>query len=244
MSKVHFQNADQKEFGMLFDTICYSRSRYQVWSDIIHLIAYSISNAVDPVHKEFREREYLKIASGYSKAELETISKLFAIIITSLEKDPDQDFLGSLYMQLNLGNQHAGQFFTPYHVSKMMAFINIDSAKEQLKLQKMISVVDPCVGGGAMLIAFANACVEQGINYQERVLFVGQDIDHTVGLMAYIQLALLHCPGYVVIGNSLTDPITGDPYVAPMGRETYITPAYSMLLQNQKQKEREKTECH
>lgn len=234
MSKVHFQNADQKEFGMLFDTLCYSRSRYQVWSDIIYLIAYSISNAVDPVHKESREKEYLKIASEYSKAELETISKLFAIVIASLEKNPDQDFLGSLYMQLNLGNQHAGQFFTPYHVSKMMALINIDSAKEQLKLQKMISVVDPCVGGGAMLIAFANACVEQGINYQERVLFVGQDIDHTVGLMAYIQLALLHCPGYVVIGNSLTDPLTGDPYAAPMEKETYITQAYAILFANKK----------
>ena len=234
MSKVHFQNADQKEFGMLFDTLCYSRSRYQVWSDIIHLIAYSISNAVDPVHKEFREREYLKIASGYSKAELETISKLFAIIITSLEKDPDQDFLGSLYMQLNLGNQHACQFFTPYHVSKMMALINIEPAKKQLKSQKMISVVDPCVGGGAMLIAFANACVEQGVNFQKHVLFVGQDIDHTVGLMAYIQLSLLHCPGYVVIGNSLTDPLTGDPYAAPMEKETYITPAYAILFANKK----------
>ena len=226
MSKVHFQNADQKEFGMLFDALCYSRSRYQVWSDVIHLIAYSISNAVDPIHKDLREKEYVKIASWYSKIELETVTRLFAVIISALENNPNQDFLGSLYMQLSLGNQYAGQFFTPYHVSRMMAKINTPNAKLRLEKQSYISVVDPCVGGGAMLIAFADACKEEMINYQRAVLFVGQDIDHTTGLMAYIQLSLLGCPGYIVIGNSLTDPIVGNTLFAPMDRETYVTPMY------------------
>lgn len=55
-------------------------------------------------------------------------------------------------------------------------------------------------------MAFANECTRQGVNYQTSVLFVAQDIDLTAGLMCYIQLSLLGCPGYVVIGNTLTEP--------------------------------------
>ena len=59
-----------------------------------------------------------------------------------------------------------------------------------------------------MLVAFANECTRQKVNYQTSVLFVAQDIDFTVGLMCYIQLSLLGCAGYVVIGDSLVHPST------------------------------------
>ena len=39
------------------------------------------------------------------------------------------------------------------------------------------------------------------------ILFTGQDIDETVGLMCYLQLSLLGCAGYVKIANTLTDPM-------------------------------------
>lgn len=47
------------------------------------------------------------------------------------------------------------------------------------------------------------------INYQRSVLFVGQDIDEVVAKMCYIQISLLGCPGYVVVGNSLSEPVCG-----------------------------------
>ena len=43
---------------------------------------------------------------------------------------------------------------------------------------------------------------------EEKVLFVAQDIDYTVGLMCYIQLSLMGCAGYVVIGDTLINPCT------------------------------------
>ena len=55
-------------------------------------------------------------------------------------------------------------------------------------------------------MAFANECLRQDINYQRRVLFIAQDIDHTVGCMCYIALSLMGCPGYVVVGDSLAHP--------------------------------------
>ena len=79
-----------------------------------------------------------------------------------------------------------------------------------------------------MLIAAANTILRQKVNYQNHVLFVGQDIDRIVGMMAYIQLSLLGCPGYVVIGNSLTNPIVGSalqPFEKE-GQEFWYTPLY------------------
>jgi hypothetical protein len=54
-----------------------------------------------------------------------------------------------------------------------------------------------------MLIAFAKVCYDKGIDYQRKVLFVGQDIDSVVARMCYISLTLLGCAGCVVIGNTL-----------------------------------------
>ena len=92
-----------------------------------------------------------------------------------------------------------------------------------------ISVNDPACGAGALLVAFANECKLRHTNYQTSVLFVAQDIDHIVGCMCYIQLSLLGCPGYVVIGNSLTEPcsgIDGDPLIPVPGDNIWYTPMY------------------
>lgn len=67
---------------------------------------------------------------------------------------------------------------------------------------------DPACGAGALLIAYANECIKRHINYQQSVLFVAQDIDLTAGMMCYIQLSLLGCPGYVVIQDTLSKPAT------------------------------------
>ena len=46
--------------------------------------------------------------------------------------------------------------------------------------------------------------------------------------MAYIQLSLIGCPGYIIIGNSLTNPPTGH-ILFPQdieGQEVWITPMF------------------
>lgn len=80
----------------------------------------------------------------------------------------------------------------------------------QISKKGYISVNDPACGAGATLIGFANAVMAKGINYQDHILFVAQDIDQTAALMCYIQLSLLGCPGYVVIGDTLSNPVIED----------------------------------
>ena len=170
----------------------------------------------------------MTIASGYTKQEMLGFSELFAITTMALEENPDQDFLGHLYMGLELGNKNTGQFFTPFDVAKMCASVcgDIETIENEIERHHFAATHDCCIGGGAMMIGFASILRERGINYQRKVLFVGMDIDHTCCCMSYIQLSLLGCPGYIVCGDSLSQPLTGDTLFAPMDRETFITPMY------------------
>ncbi len=201
----------EKEFLNLFNQLCYSRSSWQVWADLITTMACAISNAVeyDKQRKETREKEYEQCIKRLGGSN-DVPAQIFAIIVMALEENPNQDFLGKLYMNLNLGNHWKGQFFTPYHVCELMAKMTVEGCEPEIERKGFISICDPCIGGGAMMIAAANVLREGGINYQNHVLFVGQDVDRVVAMMAYIQISLLGCPGYIAVGDSLIHPITGD----------------------------------
>lgn len=207
----HLRDSRQKNLVKLFNEACYRHNRWTVWSDFVVMAAISISNLVDQSHAEEREKMYLNMAGKYNKRELSCFAEMFGEIVLGMDENPDQDFLGELYMSLELGNDHAGQFFTPYSVCRAMAAMTYGEDLEQkISKQGWVSVNDPACGAGALLIAFANECRRPGrdINYQTSVLFVAQDIDMIVGCMCYIQLSLLGCPGYVVIANTLTNPGT------------------------------------
>lgn len=131
------------------------------------------------------------------------------------EENPEQDFLGKLYMTLGLYDSHSGQVFTPYHVCQMMADISMgDTLKEEIDRKGYVTISDPCCGAGATLIAGAHAAKKlmekEHLNFQNHVLVSAQDIDELVALMCYLQISLLGVAGYVKVGNSLTEPITSD----------------------------------
>lgn len=222
-------NERGKEFLKLFDKLTYSRSAWQAWEDLMTVMACSICNSVDRRKEAFdrRERQYERAIKDLGGVDIP--AQMFAIIVNALEENPNQDFLGQLYMNLNLGSHWHGQFFTPYHVCEMMAKMQIgDGGKAEIEEKGYLSVCDPCVGAGAMLIAAATAFRDSKIDYHSNVIFIGQDIDPVVAKMAYIQISLLGCPGYITIGNSLTHPQTGHVLfpTESEGRELWITPLF------------------
>lgn len=216
------------EFLKIFKGMCSSRSTWEVWPDLITVMACSLANVCDRTSGRYekREKEYEACIKRLGGPELPV--KLFAILVEAMEAEPDQDFLGDMYMSLELGNHWKGQFFTPYHISRMMAEMTLGDCRKQIEEQGWISVCDPTVGGGAMLIAAANAFRRQEVYYHNNVLFVGQDIDRIVAMMAYIQISLLGCAGYIVVANSLTNPICGS-VLSPVeneAQEFWYTPFY------------------
>lgn len=217
----------EKEFVKIFSQMSNEHQSWKVWSDFCYMAAAAISNSVDKVSAPGREKQYLQTIKKYRKPYQENFSKLLAIVVEALERDPDQDFLGELFMALELGNHWKGQSFTPYSVTRMMAAMNVgDELQEKIKHDGYISVSDPACGAGATLMAFANECMRQKINYQQHVIFAAQDIDETAALMCYIQLSLLGCPGYVTIDDTLAHPQTGDPLFIQPADNVWLTPFY------------------
>lgn len=199
----------EKEFLDIFRTLCYSRSSWQVWADLMSAIACSLSNVADQTqgHYERREQEYAECIKRLGSVEMP--AKLFAVIVEALERNPEQDFLGKMYMNLDLGNHWKGQFFTPYNVCKMMSEMTIGNVYAEIERRGYVSICDPACGAGATLIAAANTLHRQREDFQHHVLFAGQDVDRVVALMCYIQLSLLGCAGYICVGNTLTNPLAG-----------------------------------
>lgn len=225
------KDSHQKDFCKRFESLCGKHSRWGIWSDFILFAAVAVSNAVDKTNYERREEMYMTAAKKYTSAEMTVFSKMLGDMVCSLEANPEQDFLGHLYMGLNLGNDHAGQFFTPYNVCQCMAAMSnpTTTLKAQIQERGWVAVNDPACGAGATLIAFASECRKHDIDYQSSVLFTGQDIDYTVGLMCYLQLSFLGCPGYVTIGDTLLRPATSyDAHglLPKDGPQVWYTPMY------------------
>lgn len=204
----NLKSTHQTEFVKIFNSLCGRYGRWEIWQDFITLAAIAISNTVDRSQAAEREKTYMTIAGKYKPEEMLKFSQMLQEVMIGMDFNPDQDFLGELYMALDLGNDHAGQFFTPYNVCRMMAEITGTDLQARVERDGWISVNDCACGAGALLVAFANACTRQKINYQTSVLFVAQDIDYIVGLMCYLQLSLMGCAGYVVIGDTLLHPST------------------------------------
>lgn len=213
MGKVvrHLRGERQKNIVKLINALEGRHSRWELWKDFITMSAISISNLVDVAHRDKREEMYLAIAKKYSEKEMAVFPEMLSEVVLGMDENPDQDFLGELFMVLELGSEWKGQFFTPYSVCQAMAAMSYgDDLKSKIEHQGWVSVNDPACGAGATLIAFANECKRQGndVNFQTSVLFVAQDLDFLAGCMCYIQISLMGCPGYVVIGDTLSKPST------------------------------------
>lgn len=222
--RVRMRKDSQNDFIKTFERLTGRRSSWQAWTDFVNMAACSIANAVDrgPRRKQ-RELSYLQAAGRYSQDELKIFARLLAMTAQAMEDEPEQDFLGEMFGALELTNHWKGQFFTPYSVCRMMAQIQTQGAAEEIEQKGYISVNDPACGAGALLVAAANSFRKSDINFQKHILFVGQDIDPTAAMMCYIQISLLGCPGYVIVGDTLRHPPTER---LPDDYEVWYTPMY------------------
>ena len=102
------------------------------------------------------------------------------------------DYLGELFMNCGFGSNRNGQFFTPYHVSKLCAKLCIGEPPED----KIITLNEPCCGSGGMVLAAMDVLKNDfGINYTIDCFVDCSDIDLRCVHMTYLQLSLAGVPG-------------------------------------------------
>ncbi len=205
---------------------------WEVWADWIYMLAVSLSQPLD--FRENREKRFAETARKYTAEEIQIFREITETAISELEQKPEQDLLGHLYMQLNLGNHWTGQFFTPYHLCECMAGMNCDEWVEKIDEKGYVTMLDPACGGGATLIAAFYALKHKlgkekpQLNVQNHVLIAAQDLSEITALMCYIQLSLSGIAAVVKVGDSLCDPLTGDLLDMPPKDNIWVTPMYGM----------------
>lgn len=139
-------------------------------------------------------------------------------------EDSQIDLFGDAYEFLisnyaaNAGKS-GGEFFTPQHVSKLIAQLAMH------KQEKVNKIYDPAAGSGSLLLQakkhFDNHIIEEG--------FYGQEINHTTYNLARMNM-FLHNINYdkfnIALGNTLINPHFGDdkPFDAIVSNPPYSIP--------------------
>jgi hypothetical protein len=200
-----------KEFQKIMNALSHKHQAWQVFSDFCEMAALSLANGI--IKSDTREQRYLDIVKRYEKAEVEQIARLFQITIDGV--DLHSDFLGEMFMTLELYNKWTGQFFTPIDLSRMIAELNLHGIEETIKREGFFTALEPACGSGGMVIALASALYDKGINPQQTMHVTAIDLDPTAAHMAYIQMSLHGIPGAVFIGDTLRMEMR-DCFVTPM----------------------------
>ncbi|NMU88326.1 N-6 DNA methylase [Achromobacter ruhlandii] len=231
-------DAHQKEIVGLLRQVAHTRGIDRVWSDWVEICAIALARA-DLAQQEVREQRYLQVIAQYERAELDKLVQAFAHLVMSYELRVEAadfgDVLGSTFMMLDMGNAGAGQFFTPYEVSRLMGGMMMGDGQalaDKADAHGFIRVLEPACGAGGMLIAAAHALHDAGLNYQLCMHATAIDIDQRCVHMTFIQLALLHVPAVVIHGNGLTGEC----------REQWFTPAHILGGWNARLRRREAEE--
>ena len=193
-----------KDIIKKIETAIYRIGKYQLITDVLECGAIAISNTVDFSSYAEREEQYKKVMEKYQPEEQKILSEVFTMIyqlLSSVVYDDGcfDDYLGELFMRCEQGNSGTGQFFTPYHVSKLMAKMILGSeVVEKAEKDEVITVNDPCCGGGGMLMAALDVLKnDYHINYTRNCFIDCGDIDRRCVYMTYLQLSLAGVPAIV-----------------------------------------------
>lgn len=228
----------------------HSHNQYTVFSDFIEISAIAISNKIDAPRFEAREKRYLEIVGKYKPEEVQRFCAMFAELHMCYRARVDAlgdqvaspaaltaadslgDVLGEIFMALDLGNDRAGQFFTPYSVSLLMAMMTIGDGAA-VREKGFITLQEPACGSAGMVVATAQAMHAAGLSYPETLHATCVDIDLRCVHMAYVQLSLLGIPAVVVHGNALSLEVW----------DVWYTPAHALIGWGTKLRHRRATDA-
>lgn len=150
------------------------------------------------------EARYMRHATRLGKNGCDTMAALCGLMVQTMEETEGCDFLGEIAQAV--GSLHAGvcQFFTPWAVSEMMARMTLHGIESLLDEQPYITIAEPAVGAGVMVLAVAKVLREMNVNVSTRVWFEAVDVMALAQQMAFVQMTMAGCSGRVICGNTLT----------------------------------------
>lgn len=201
------------------------RDYYSVLGDFFEASAISVKNAVDCNDRDVYEKRYGDIARSYGKAWMDVFADCLGLFMAEIHAAMEgsamfRDFAGELYMASWTNSKGLGQFFTPYHVSRLMAECNVEKERFAAEIEndpdRVITFYEPTCGAGGLMVAAIDVMHSAGINYAHNMFIDCGDIDPRCFHMSYLTLSLLGAPAVVRLGDAL----------AMKYHRAWFTPAY------------------
>lgn len=196
------RESHRKNLIKLITEIAHRYTSREIFYRFVEMGAIAVSNSVDKSQYDKREQRYLQLAAEFNDRKLNQVVKMLAELTMALEEEPG-DVLGSIFCEMDMGNKHLGQCFTPLSISQLMGDMTLSGCKEALDKKGYVTVSDPACGGGSTLIGMALAMRDGGYNYQKQMCVQAIDIDIRAVHMCYLQLSLLGIPAEIIHGDSL-----------------------------------------
>jgi len=191
----------RRQFIRVFKDTARNLRRWDVFRDFITLAASELDLARIRTPENIESSR--EICAKYGESDINNLHELFVLMVCALEAK-FHDFLGAIFMELELGDDRNGQYFTPYHVQLLLAKLVLPDVEQTIRREGFVTVNDPACGAAGMIVAYAEMLLEAGYNPSEQMYGHCIDIDPIAADMAFIQLSLLGIPAEVVTGNALT----------------------------------------
>lgn len=198
-------------------------SRYDSWkvfSDFALMLACDISTHCDLRTSDEREEQYKKTIAGYDKETQKLFPEMCAELVLALTDGAIaghyDDVLGQTFHDLGVENKWKGQFFTPIHVSDVMAELSFEGFEKNIEGKGFASVYEPACGAGSTILGFLNAFRKMypDKGFDTFVVHAG-DVDERCVHMCYIQLSLCGVAAIVEQRNALSMELTGGIWYTP-----------------------------
>ena len=201
------KSAIAKLIGELADTL--HRSRWEVFRTLCELSYCAIAQrgpgtSTDP---DSLEERYMRAIDPYKdhKARFRFPDFLGELSLEIMKKNGDP--LGEAAGELEILDSGLGQFFTPYHVSLMMAKMSLTGVDDIIKERGYVTICEPACGAGCIVLAAANVVEAMGHDPTTTMLVEATDLSETCYHMSYVQLATRGVPAKVVRGDTLSNEV-------------------------------------
>lgn len=180
----------------------------EIFFDWVRCMFYTYANTCNKVGYSDREEKFKRIVDKHGKEVTEVFLECHAELVMLFEKEID-DYLGKIYHELGIHNKMKGQFFTPFHLAKMMAETQVDHVIKKLKEEGTIKITDQACGSACLILGMLAVLKEKGINYQKNIMIVCSDLDENTIQMAYVQLTIVGAKAKCENKNALTGEMFG-----------------------------------
>lgn len=204
-----FQGIVGESAGSLVDEIMQqgqTQGLNNVFTTFLEITAVCFRAATDVEDADKWENRYQEIIKGMKAETLSAYAKMMTLLYLAVSENMEApcDILGTIYHELNLNNEWNGQFFTPDNVCRMMASMINPVDEDIAEKEGFVSINEPTCGSGTMVIGAVWAMQKSHFDYQNKSIFVAQDIDIRCVWMTYIQMFLYRIPAIIIHGNTLT----------------------------------------